>query len=239
MNESSVTISDIELTSPIQDPTYVYAMATMEQYDKKTAVDLMTQFRDSKLVGFSELNASSPTTMSFTLDQVLDVNKIDTISIDMVDRVYVYLHARYDSGAFAYGMANEYHKVTASYLTNTPRVVMSMSDVTDGRIMVDDQLRLPALIEYQDRFVEGVIANNTTDGQFQSERCVVDSLVSADNQNETWNLTLLWITCSDILGSGSSYSDTPYNTYIIIEEQAIVVAKSVFESYLVKMNITL
>lgn len=138
LDAQKISISNIQFKTPLTNPTYVYAMAAFESYDKKTALELMDEFRDTDSVFFSSNSASN---LSISLNSVLNANKTSFTSTELADKAFVYLHTRNDSNDFAYGMSNQFHKVAVSHQPGVPRVIVNSMDFELDNLTVTGKVR--------------------------------------------------------------------------------------------------
>ena len=120
MDDTQASLSNIQLVTPVTNPTYIYALATTNKRDKTAVMDLMETHRDSGNMYFQTITTET-SIASIDLTKVMDTT--DTFyDMNMVNQSYVYLSARASSNAFVIGDANEYYEYKVSYSNTVPRV---------------------------------------------------------------------------------------------------------------------
>nr|QOI90373.1 hypothetical protein HWQ62_00236 [Pyramimonas orientalis virus] len=128
MDDIQVSFSNIQLTSPVTNPTYLYAIATTNRRDKATVMDLMDTHRDSANMHFQTITTET-SIPSIDVSKVMDIT--DTFyGMNAVNQAYVYLSARAGSNAYAIGDANEYYEYKVSIAGNINNPHSTITTVT-------------------------------------------------------------------------------------------------------------
>lgn len=142
LSESGISLIDIELSTPISDPTYVFAMASVENYDKITAIETMDILRDTENVVFKTFDTNSSSNLSIPFNTVLNSDKTTNTNVSLIDKAYVYLQIREDSNNFILGAGNQYDKYKVTYLEKIPRIIIdSMTPVLNNTMTIGGKIR--------------------------------------------------------------------------------------------------
>jgi hypothetical protein len=123
MDDKQVSVSNIQLVTPVTNPTYMYAMATTNKRDKAVIMNMMDTHRDSSDMFFQTITTET-SIASIDLGRVFDTTD-NAFDMNKVNQAYVYLSAREGPNAYTLGDANEYYEYKVSYSNTVPRAQLN------------------------------------------------------------------------------------------------------------------